>query len=308
VQFYQLHKPAITIVVSHPPSNKKVLIEALNTIAKNKVRIIGKQFSNHIADLIELTVNNAQQSLSHSQKQSQKQLHSLQLLKDCFALRNLPNVIEIYDNSHLQGSHAFGCYVAAENGALNKKLYRTFKIKSIQGAVGDDYAMLAETITRRAKKLTDGNRPNLLIIDGGKGQLSCVMQTLKNLNWHDVEVVCMSKGPERNSGREFFHQPNKLAFQLPIGDPALSYLHMLRNEAHRFAITTHRRSILKTVKKSGIDSIPQIGPARKTALLSYFGSFELLKNASMIDIARVPGISKKIAKMIINYLHNHTND
>lgn len=305
MQFYQLHQPGPVILLSHLPEDKKSLEEALKAMNK-KTKVIGISSSSQLKDLMEFAVDNARQSLLNTHRDLAKQQRNLQLLQQCFQLKKLPKLIEIYDNSHMQGSHAFGCYVAAEDGALNKKLYRSFRITSNQGKSGDDYAMLAETLTRRFKKLD--LRPDLLIIDGGKGQLTYAMQTLQEIGWDDVEVVCMSKGPERNAGREFFHIIGKEAFQLPIGDQTLAYLHTLRNEAHRFAITTHRKSMLKSVNKSGIDAIPGIGKARKTALLSYFGSFDLLKGASEQDISRAPRISKKIAKMIVAYLHNDTND
>jgi len=306
LQFYELHTPGPIILLSHPPDEKKPLEYALKTISKKRIKIVGANSSAHLKDLMEFALDNAKQSLSNMQREAGKQEQALKLLQECLQLKKLPKIIEIYDNSHMQGSHAFGCYVAAEDGVLNKKLYRTFRITSEQGKSGDDYAMLAETLTRRFKK--QDNLPDLLIIDGGKGQLTYVMNTLETLGLTDIEVVCMSKGPERNSGREFFHIPGKDSFQLPIGDASLAYLHKLRNEAHRFAITTHRKSMLKSISKSGVDAIPNIGKARKTALLSYFGSFDLLKSASVNDITRVPGISKKIAKTIVAYLHNDIND
>lgn len=307
LQFYHQHPPAPVIVLSHSLKNKKSVEEALKVKHNLKTKIIGIKSSEQIKDLVDFALGNAKESLQQQQREATKQQLNLQLLQRTFSLNKLPNLIEVYDNSHLQGSHAFGCYIATENGAFNKKLYRTFRITSDQGKLGDDYAMMDETISRRFKNLKEGNKPDLLIIDGGKGQLTCVLNTLKKLNWLDVEVICMSKGVDRNSGREFFHIPGKDSFQLPVGDQVLAYLHQLRNEAHRFAITTHRKSISKSVSISGMDAIPGIGKARKTSLLSHFGSLELLRKASIIDMARIPGISKKMATMIFTYLHHYTN-
>lgn len=299
LQFYHVNPIAESIVLSHASDDQSSIESALRLINK-KSKIIVPSVSNKLNDLMQFALENAKQALVNSMSSVKRNHKSLELLKEALTLEKLPRLIEVYDNSHMQGSHAFGCYIVAENGVLNKKLYRVFKISSKQGIRGDDYAMMAEVITRRFNKLDE--KPDLIIIDGGRGQLSSVLQALSALNIQGVEVVAMSKGLDRNSGREFFHIKGRDSFQLDIGDPSLRYLHTLRNESHRFAITTHRKSMIKSISKSGIDGIPKIGMVRKAALLNHFGSFELLKRASVKDIARVQGISTKIAKIIYDYL------
>lgn len=305
-QFYQVHTPPSVILVSHIPSEKNLLENALKA-EHGKIKIISPHGSPQLQVLMEFAMDNAKEYLSGKQKEDDKNQINIAHLYKRFNLSKLPCHIEVYDNSHMQGDHAFGCYIVSKDGALNKKLYRTFRIKEQQGRTGDDFAMLAETLTRRFKRLVEGQRADLLVIDGGEGQLTYTLKTLDKLGWNDVDVICMAKGADRTSGREFFHMRGMAPFQLPVGDPALTYLHRLRNEAHRFAISTHRKSMLKSIDKSGVDAIPNIGKARKIALLTYFGSMDLLKKATFSDLERVPGISKKIAKTIVEYLHNVSN-
>lgn len=299
LQFYHVNPVAESIILSHVLDDKSSIESALSLINK-KSKIILPSASNKLNDLMQFALENAKQSLINSLSAVKRNSKTLKCIKEALYLDKMPHLIEVYDNSHMQGSHAFGCYIAAEDGVLNKKLYRVFKISSKQGVRGDDYAMMIETITRRFNKANE--KPDLIIIDGGKGQLSSVLEALSALSIKNVEVVAMSKGVDRNSGREFFHIKGRDPFQLPIGSPALRCLHTLRNEAHRFAITTHRKSMIKSISKSGIDGIPKIGKVRKAALLNHFGSFELLKRASIKDIERVSGISTKIAKIIYDYL------
>lgn len=194
--------------------------------------------------------------------------------------------------------------VAGPEGFI-KNQYRRFTIKSTNGiGEGDDYQMLREVLERRLKKLTPDNHPDLMLIDGGKGHLSTAKEVFDKLGINDIKYVCISKGPDRNAGREFFHTLDKKPFQLDKSDPTLHYLQLIRDEVHRFAIESHRNKRSKETRKSGIDEIPQVGGQRKKLLLSHFGSLERLKEANFEDITRIKGISKKIAKIIYNYLHD----
>ncbi|WHA05025.1 excinuclease ABC subunit UvrC [Candidatus Bandiella numerosa] len=222
-----------------------------------------------------------------------------------FALPFIPEKIEIYDNSHNHGANPVGCVVVVGQEGFIKSEYRKYKITNKKCM--DDYHMLREVIRRRFKKIDQSSLPDLIIIDGGKGQLSAVTDEFNNMNIGNVNIVAMSKGLNRNSGREFFHQNGKFSFQIDKSDKTLLFLQNIRDEAHRFAVTSHRNLMRKSSKKSELDAIKGIGEKRKRSLLLYFDSLNNLKLASEEDIAKIEGINKKLAKNIFQYIHK-SND
>ena len=240
----------------------------------------------------------------------------------------MPRRIEVYDNSHIQGTNAVGGMIVAGPEGLAKAHYRKFNIKTEQDTGGDDFGMMKEVLTRRFSRLlkeqgdrpadstadaqTDeavpddtsvGTWPDLLLIDGGKGQLSAVQDVLKELGIDDVPVAGISKGPDRNAGREQFHVSGKAPFMLEQRDPVLYYVQRLRDEAHRFAIGTHRAKRAKAALANPLDEIGGIGPGRKKALLRAFGSARAVSGASVADLEQVDGISKSLATAIYGYFH-----
>lgn len=234
----------------------------------------------------------------------------LEGVADKFDLEAPPERIEIYDNSHIQGSNAVGGMVVAGPDGFMKNSYRKFNIKDTELSPGDDFGMMREVLRRRFARLikededrTRGHWPDLLLIDGGKGQLSSVMETLQEAGVSDVPVVAISKGPDRNAGREQFHIPGRSIFTLPPNDPVLYYLQRLRDEAHRFAIGSHRAQKSRC-QKSPLDGVPGIGPKRKKALLHHFGSAKAVVGADVRDIASVEGISRAIAQKIYDHFHD----
>lgn len=223
-----------------------------------------------------------------------------------FSLPCLPETIEVYDNSHNHGSYAVGCVVVVGQDGFIKSAYRKYSMSNMTKDISmDDFAMLKEVIKRRFGKSSETrNMPDLMIIDGGKGQLSAVCSELKRLEISNANVVAMSKGPDRNAGREFFHQNGKNEFQMQKDDKVLLFLQKIRDEAHRFAITSHRKLLRKSSQKSGLDRIQGVGEKRKKILLSHFGSINELKSASEEDIAKVKGLNQKLAKMIFQYIRD----
>ncbi|MCK5574782.1 MAG: excinuclease ABC subunit C, partial [Sphingomonadales bacterium] len=218
--------------------------------------------------------------------------------------------IEVYDNSHIQGSHAIGAMIVADREGFRKSAYRTFNIKGSDVTPGDDIAMMREVLGRRFKRLqkedpemTSGDWPDLILIDGGRTQLGAVMDALGELGITELPTVAISKGPDRNAGREQFHMPDRESFTLPPDHPVMYFLQRLRDESHRFAIGTHRAKRTKSLKASPLDSIPSIGPGRKRALLHHFGSAKAVEGAGVKDLTAVTGISKAMAQNIYDFFH-----
>ena len=220
-----------------------------------------------------------------------------------FDLPRLPQRIEIYDNSHNQGSFAVGAMVVATPEGFDKKSYRTFNIKYTENT-HDDFAMMKEVLIRRFEHMAPENRPDVILLDGGLGQLHAVHEALADYDLSGITIIAISKGPERNAGKEFYHVLGRESFALPYQSPIAFYLQNLRDEAHRFAIGTHRKKRAKSIYKSRIDEIDGIGAKRKRDLLNFFGSVEQIKEAGLQDIMKVTGISKKTAEKIYNYFHN----
>jgi excinuclease ABC subunit C len=228
---------------------------------------------------------------------------------ELFGLDAPPERIEVYDNSHIMGTNAYGVMIVAGPEGFMKSAYRKF---SIRGPItpGDDFAMMREVLERRfgraLKEAEAGGAPDwpdVVLIDGGAGQLSAVRAVLSDLGVDDVKLVAIAKGPDRDAGREWFHMEGKEPFQLPPRDPVLYFLQRLRDEAHRFAITTHRAGRSKALVTSELDEIAGIGPSRKRALLNHFGSARGVKGAGLVDLEAVPGINKATARLVYAHFH-----
>jgi excinuclease ABC subunit C len=234
----------------------------------------------------------------------------LRELADTFELPDLPKRIEVYDNSHIMGTNPTGAMIVAGPEGFRKNNYRKFNIKRLETEPGDDFAMMREVLERRFARLekedpdrASGEWPDLLIIDGGKGQLSAACEMMENAGVHDIPVIAVSKGPDRNAGRETFHLPGGRELTLPPNSALLFYLQRLRDEAHRFAIGTHRAKRAKSLTTSSLDEVPGIGPNRKRALLMHFGTARAVKGAALDDLERAPGISKAMARQLYDYFH-----
>ena len=228
---------------------------------------------------------------------------NLEEFRDKFGLADIPKRIEIYDNSHNQGSYAIGAMVVATPDGFDKKNYRTFNIKN-ENITQDDFAMMKEVLLRRFEKMTEENRPDVILLDGGRGQLNAVHEVLAKYDTSRIAIIAISKGPERNAGKEFYHMKDKMSFELEYRSPLAFYLQNLRDEAHRFAIGTHRKRRAKSMYKSSLDEIEGIGKKRKSDLLKYFGSADDVAQANLTDLQKVEGISKKVAEKIYSYFHN----
>lgn len=228
---------------------------------------------------------------------------------ESFELSTFPHRIEVYDNSHIQGSLAVGGMIVASVEGFIKKAYRKFNIRSKELSPGDDYGMLREVLTRRFSKALAHDKddtaqwPDVVLIDGGKGQLSVAESVFADLGISDVQLIAIAKGPDRNAGRETFYMPGRAPFQLPPRHKVLYYLQCLRDEAHRFAIGAHRTRRLKAISSSKLDDVPGVGGTRKRALLHHFGSTKAVEDAGLKDLEMVEGIHKNLAKKIYDYFH-----
>ncbi|HEU0118690.1 MAG TPA: excinuclease ABC subunit UvrC [Alphaproteobacteria bacterium] len=305
-QFYTEKQAPPALYLSDMPDDAEILEQALATQAGHKVTIAVPKLGDK-KRLIEHARKNAKEALGRKLSESSEQQKLLNRVAEIFGLAEAPKRIEVYDNSHISGTNAVGGMIAAGPEGFLKKTYRKFNIKG-ESAAGDDYAMMNEVLTRRFRRLIDedptrqsGMWPDLVLIDGGQGQLTKAMEVMEELGLPDVCLVGIAKGPDRNAGRERFFMPGKEPFSLPMEDPALYYLQRLRDEAHRFAIGTHRAKRTKSISQSGLEDIGGIGATRKKALLHHFGSAKAVAAAGLEDLARVPGISLSVAKKIHDY-------
>ena len=228
--------------------------------------------------------------------------NNLAEMQKCFDLPRIPQRIEIYDNSHIQGSYAIGAMVVATPDGFDKKSYRTFNIKN-PDITNDDFAMMKEVLLRRFEKMTPENKPDVILLDGGLGQLHAVHEVLKDYDLSDIAIIAISKGPDRNAGKEFYHMLGRESFALTYRSALAFYLQNLRDEAHRFAIGTHRKKRAKSMYKSKVDEIEGIGAKRKRDLLNHFGSADEIAQASIADLTKVNKISKKTAEKVYNFFH-----
>jgi excinuclease ABC subunit C len=257
---------------------------------------------------------NAREALGRRLAESASQRKLLEGVAETFDLEDVPARIEVYDNSHIQGSNPVGAMIVSGPEGFEKNSYRKFNIKSKDLSPGDDYAMMREVLTRRFSRLLkearddgkDGNSavwPDLLLIDGGAGQLSSVHEVLDELGIDTLRVVGIAKGPDRNAGRERFFIRGRSDFQLQPRDPVLYFVQRLRDEAHRFAIGAHRAKRRKAIGATPLDDVPGIGPARKRALLKHFGSAKAVSRAGLMDLQSVEGISSQMAQTVYDYFH-----
>ena len=294
--FYIGHMPPKEIIIKQNLENAVFLSEAVGA----KISCCHK---GNKAKLVVTAENNAKACIERKVAMMASVENNLQAFKERFGLSAIPRRIEIYDNSHIQGSYAIGAMVVATPDGFDKKSYRTFNIKNSE-ITNDDFAMMKEVLLRRFEKMTPENRPDVILLDGGRGQLNAVYEALDKYELDGIAIIAISKGPDRNAGKEFYHMKNKESFPLEFQSPLAFYMQNLRDEAHRFAIGTHRKKRGKSIFKSSLDEIEGIGGKRKKDLLNYFGSVEEVAQASVTDLQKISGISKKTAEKIYNYFHN----
>ena len=309
-QFYDDKPIAKTILLSHEAPGKALLAEALSLKSGRKVEVLVPQRGEK-RTLIEHAAQNAREALGRRLAERASQTRLLDGVAKAFALPGPPRRIEVYDNSHIQGTNALGAMIVAGPEGFEKGQYRKFNIKRPETEPGDDYAMMREVLTRRFQRLLkaepgsedEAARPDLLLIDGGQGQLSATMEVLTELGLQDLAVVSIAKGPDRNAGRERFFMPGKAPFSLEPQSPVLYYLQRLRDEAHRFAIGSHRQKRAKSMGANPLDDVAGIGAKRKRALLNHFGSAKAVSRAGLADLESVDGISRAIARKIYDHFH-----
>jgi excinuclease ABC subunit C len=308
-QLYQTQPVPPLILTSHLLEEASLLEEALRLNHDYKIEIL-HPLRGEKRDVVELALRNAREALARHLAMHATQREVLEGMRTLFGLEELPQRIEVYDNSHIGGTHAVGAMIVAGPEGFIKSEYRKFNIKREDLTPGDDYGMLREVLTRRFKRLQEedgaGKTPDLVLIDGGAGQVSVASQVLEETGMQGLIYVGIAKGPDRNAGREQFFMPGREPFQLPENDPVLHFLQRLRDEAHRFAIGAHRNKRSKSMRTSELDSIPMIGPGRKKALLLHFGSARAVAAAGIDDIAKVAGINKSTARSIYEYFHGDT--
>ncbi|HYN47154.1 MAG TPA: excinuclease ABC subunit UvrC, partial [Allosphingosinicella sp.] len=309
VQFYEEVPPPRLVLTDRVLPEAELIAEALSVKAERKM-ILRVPRRGDQARMIRQAARNAEEELDRRLAETSTQARNLREIAETFELPEPPQRIEVYDNSHVMGTNAVGAMIVAGPEGFRKNQYRKFNIKRPETAPGDDFAMMREVLGRRFARLekedpdrSKGDWPDLLLIDGGKGQLSAVCEVLEDAGVHDVPVVAVSKGPDRNAGRETFHMPGGREIGFPPNSPLLFYLQRLRDEAHRFAIGAHRAKRAKSFTASPLDEVPGIGPGRKRALLMHFGTARAVRNASLEDIEKVPGISGTTARGIYDYFH-----
>lgn len=314
-QFYENRTPARLVLISHELSEPALMEEALSSRAGRRV-YIEQPKRGEKRDLVNHALNNAREALGRQLAEGASHRALLEGVAETFALENVPRRIEIYDNSHISGTNMVGAMVVAGEEGFSKKHYRTFNIKSDISA-GDDFGMMREVLTRRFARLAaesetdaeDENTgmpdwPDLVFIDGGAGQMSAVREVIATLDLpKEVIFIGIAKGEDRDAGREKFFMEGRDAFMLPHRDPVLYYVQRLRDEAHRFAIGTHRAKRKKDVIKNPLDEIEGIGPTRKRALLNHFGSAKAVSRASLLDLQAVPSISGAMAQLIYDHFN-----
>ena len=326
-QFYDDKPPPRLILVSHDFDERALLAQALTAKSGRKVEVSAPQRGER-KELVQHALANAREALARKLADTSSQQKLLGALKETFSLPRPPGRIEVYDNSHTGGTNAVGAMVVAGPDGFRKNQYRKFNIRSSDLTPGDDYGMMREVLERRFKRLLEENPrtvannvrdlitggaedqpwPDLLLIDGGQGQLNAAQETLSALGIDDVPVVAIAKGPDRDAGRETFFMTGRAPFKLPPRDPLLYFIERLRDEAHRFAVGSHRTRRKKDIREAGLQEIPGVGPTRKRALLRHFGTVKAIERASLPDLAQVPGISAETARKIYEFFHESAVD
>ena len=317
-QFYDDKPPPPLVLVSHDLPEQALIAEALSLKAQTfgagrRVEVAAPKRGEKHA-VVQHAGTNAREAMERKLAETAGQAKLLTATAELFGLPAPPERIEVYDNSHIMGANPYGVMIVAGPEGFMKAAYRKFSIRG-PIAPGDDFAMMREVLTRRFGRALRENPdadapppdwPDVVLIDGGAGQLSAVRSVLADLGAHDVKLVAIAKGPNRDAGREWFHIEDRAPFQLPPRDPVLYFLQRLRDEAHRFAISTHRAGRSKALVTSELDEVPGIGPARKRALLNHFGSARGVKAAGLSDLEAAPGISKAMARLVYAHFHPGT--
>jgi excinuclease ABC subunit C len=316
-QFYDDKPPPKLVLLSHAIEECELLASALGIKAGFKVEVLTPQRGEK-KELISHALTNAREALGRKLADTATQARLLQGMVTTLGLPHLPKRIEVYDNSHIQGSNAVGAMIVAGPDGFMKNQYRKFNIRSEGLTPGDDYAMMREVLERRFKRLlappAEGGKakpadddvpqwPDLVIIDGGRGQLNAVSEIFENLALTQVTLMAVAKGPDRDAGRETLFMPGREAIKLEPRDPVLYFIQRLRDEAHRFVIGSHRKLRKKDIREAGLQEIPGIGPSRKRALLHHFGTLKEIERASLADLGKVPGISAESARKIFDFFH-----
>jgi excinuclease ABC subunit C len=338
-QFYDDKPPPRCILTSHDLPEGSLLAEALSAKSGHKVEVSAPRRGEK-RELIEHALANAREALARKLADASSQRKLLAALAECFSLSRMPRRIEVYDNSHVQGTNAVGAMIVAGPDGFLKNQYRKFNIRSPELTPGDDFAMMREVLNRRFKRLineapravardasgtppfadaealpldvengaedareAESPWPDLVLIDGGRGQLNAAHEALTGLGIVDVPVAAIAKGVDRDSGRETFFLPGREPFMLKPRDPVLYFVERLRDEAHRFAVGSHRIRRRRDIREAGLQEIPGVGPARKRALLQHFGTLKAIERASPTDLTGVPGISAETARKIYDFFH-----
>jgi excinuclease ABC subunit C len=309
-QFYDDRDPPRQLLLSHDIEDRDLMAEALSLKAGRKVEILVPQRGEK-HELVANAMRNARESLARRMAENATQTKLLDGLAEAFGLDAPPRRIEVYDNSHIQGTDAVGAMIVAGPEGFLKSQYRKFNIRGDELTPGDDFGMMKEVLTRRFKRLLKedpdregGTWPDLLLIDGGAGQVSAVAEIMVELGVEDIAMVGVAKGIDRDAGKEEFHRPGERPFALRHNDPVLYFVQRLRDEAHRFAIGAHRQKRAKAVGATPLDEVPGVGATRKRALLAHFGSAKAVSRASLKDLKAVDGISDALAETIYDHFHD----
>ena len=340
-QFYDDKPCPRCIFISHEIDDRALLAEALSTKSGYKVEVSVPQRGEK-RDLVDHALANARDALARKLAETSSQRKLLELLAETFGLPRVPRRIEVYDNSHIQGTNAVGAMIVAGPEGFQKNQYRKFNIRAVDLTPGDDFGMMREVLSRRFKRLMndaprdvavapsadsvagqmapaqdlapgagdegadaaeDSPWPDLVVIDGGRGQLTAAQETLAALGITDIPLLAVAKGPDRDAGLETFFVPGREPFKLKPRDPVLYFVQRLRDEAHRFAVGSHRVRRRRDIREAGLQEIPGIGPTRKRALLHHFGTLKAIERAALSDLAKVPGISAETARKVYDFFH-----
>ena len=320
-QFYDDKPPPRLVLLSHEIEEAELLAEALCVKAGHKVEVSTPKRGEK-KDLVTHALTNAREALGRKLADTATQSRLLEAMTTTLGLPQIPKRIEVYDNSHIQGTNAVGAMIVAGPDGFMKNQYRKFNIKSEGLTPGDDYAMMKEVLQRRFKRLVAPSEkdvaraakeddvpqwPDLVIIDGGRGQLNAVREIFTELGVTNVALMSVAKGPDRDAGRETLFIPEREAIKLEPRDPVLYFIQRLRDEAHRFVIGSHRKLRKKDIREAGLQEIPGIGPSRKRALLHHFGTLKEIERASIADLGKVPGVSAESARKIFEYFHSNAS-